>query len=48
MIVFNGIDLIALAAVVVLITFCGVLIVVDRTAYAGKKRKQKRREEGKK
>lgn len=42
MIVFNGIDLIILAVVVVLFAICGILLVIDRIAYAVNKGKQKR------
>ena len=42
MIVFNGIDLIGLVIMVVLLVICGIILVIDRIAYAVKKRQQKR------
>ena len=42
MIVFNGMDLIGLAIMVVLLVICGFVLVIDRIAYAVKKRQQKR------
>ena len=42
MVVFNGMDLIGLAIMAVLLVICGVILVVDRIAYAVKKRQQKR------
>ena len=42
MIVFNGMDLIILAVGAVLLVICGIILVVDRIAYAVKKRQQKR------
>jgi hypothetical protein len=43
MIIFNGIDLIILVVGGTLLTICGILLAVDRIAYAVKKCKQKRR-----
>lgn len=49
MIVFNGMNLIILAVGVavgaVLLVICGIVIMVDRIAYAVKKRQQKRIDE---
>ena len=42
MIVFNGLELIGLAVTAVLLVICGIILVIDRIAYAVKKRKQKR------
>lgn len=42
MIVFNGMDLIGLAIMVVLLVICGIILVIDRIAYFVKKRQQKR------
>lgn len=42
MIVFNGMDLIILAIGAVLLVICGIILVIDRIAYAVKKRQQKR------
>lgn len=42
MIVFNGMDLIWLAIGAVLLILCGIVLVIDRIAYAIKKRQQKR------
>lgn len=42
MIVFDGLKLIGLAGMVVLLVICGIIIVIDRIAYAVKKRQQKR------
>ena len=42
MIVFNGMDLIGLAVMLVPLVICGIIIVIDRIAYAVKKRQQKR------
>lgn len=42
MIVFNGMDLIALAIMAVLLVICGIILVIDRIAYVVKKRQQKR------
>lgn len=45
MIVFNGMDLISLAIGAVLLIICGIILVIDRIAYAVKKRQQKRIDE---
>ncbi len=45
MIVFNGMDLIGLAIMAVLLVICGIILVIDRIAYAVKKRQQKRIDE---
>ena len=45
MIVFNGMDLIWLAIGAVFLIICGVILVIDRIAYAIKKRQQKRIDE---
>lgn len=45
MIVFNGMDLIILAIGAVLLAICGIILVIDRIAYAVKKRQQKRIDE---
>ena len=42
MIVFDGLDLIGLAIMAVLLVICGIILVIDRIAYAVKKRQQKR------
>ena len=42
MIVFDGFKLIGLAVMVVLFIICGIILVVDRIAYAVKKYQQKR------
>ena len=42
MIVFNGMHLIGLAIMAVLFVICGIILVIDRIAYALKKRQQKR------
>jgi len=42
MIVFDGLELIGLAVMAALLIICGILLVVDRIAYAVKKRQQKR------
>lgn len=42
MIVFDGLTLVGLAIMAVLLVICGVILVVDRIAYAVKKRQQKR------
>lgn len=42
MIVFNGMDLIILAIGTVLLIICGIILVIDRIAYAMKRRQQKR------
>lgn len=42
MIVFNGMHLIGLAIMAVLLVICGIILVIDRIAYALKKRQQKR------
>lgn len=42
MIVFNGMHLIGLAIMAVLLVICGIILVIDRIAYAVKKRQQKR------
>ena len=45
MIFFNGMDLILLAILAVLLVICGIILVIDRIAYAVKKRQQKRIDE---
>lgn len=45
MIVFNGVDLIGLAVMAVLLAICGIILAIDRIAYAVKKRQQKRIDE---
>lgn len=45
MIVIDWMDLIALAIFTVLFVICGIALVVDRIAYAVKKRQQKRIDE---
>ena len=45
MIVFDGLKLIGLAIMAVLLFICGIILVVDRIAYAVKKRQQKRIDE---
>jgi len=45
MIVFNGLDLIGLAIMAALLVICGIILVIDRIAYAVKKRQQKRIDE---
>ena len=42
MIVFDGLKLIGLAIMAVLLVVCGIILVIDRIAYAVKKRQQKR------
>ena len=42
MIFFNGMDLIGLAIMAVLLGIYGIILVIDRIAYAMKKRQQKR------
>ena len=42
MIVFDGLELIGLAVMVVLLVICGIILIIDRIAYAVKKRQQKR------
>ena len=42
MIVFDGLELIGLAIMAVLLVICGIILVIDRIAYAVKKRQQKR------
>ena len=42
MIVFDGMHLIGLAILAVLLVICGIILVIDRIAYAVKKRQQKR------
>lgn len=42
MIVFDGLELIGLAVMAVLLVIFGIAIVIDRIAYAAKKRRQKR------
>jgi cell division protein FtsW (lipid II flippase) len=42
MIVFNGMDLIWLAIMAVLLVICGIILIIERIAYAMKKRQQKR------
>ena len=41
MIVFNGLELIGLTIMAVLLVICGFILVIDRIAYAMKKRQQK-------
>ena len=45
MIVFNGIDLIGLAIMAALLVISGIILLIDRIAYAVKKRQQKRIDE---
>jgi len=45
MIVFNGMDLIGLVIMAVSLVIFGVILVIDRIAYAVKKRQQKRIDE---
>lgn len=45
MIVFDGLKLIGLAVMLVLLVICGIILVIDRIAYAVKKRQQKRIDE---
>ena len=45
MIVFNGMDLMGLAVMAALLVICGIILVIDRIAYAVKKRQQKRIDE---
>lgn len=45
MIVFDGLELIGLAVMLVLFVVCGIILVIDRIAYAVKKRQQKRIDE---
>lgn len=45
MIVFNGFKLIGLAVMAVLLVIYGILLVIDRIAYAVEKRQQKRIDE---
>jgi len=42
MIFFDGLELIGLAIMAVLLVICGIILVIDRIAYAVKKRQQKR------
>ena len=42
MIIFDGFKLIGLAVMAVLLVICGILLVIDRIAYAIEKRQQKR------
>ena len=42
MIIFDGFKLIGLAVIAVLLVICGIILVIDRIAYAVKKRQQKR------
>lgn len=42
MIVFDGLKLIGLAVMLVLLFICGIVLVIDRIAYAVKNRQQKR------
>ena len=42
MIVFDGLTLVGLAIMTVLLVICGIILVIDRIAYAVKKRQQKR------
>jgi len=48
MIVFNGIDLIGLAIMAALLVISGIILLIDRIAYAVKKRQQKRIDEASK
>lgn len=41
MIVFDGFELIGLAVITALLVICGIIIIIDRIAYAVKKRQQK-------
>jgi len=41
MIVFDELELIGLAIMAVLLVICGIILVIDRIAYAVKKRQQK-------
>jgi len=45
MIVFDGLELIGLAVMAVALVICGIILVIDRIAYAVKKRQQKRIDE---
>ena len=45
MIVFDGLQLIGLAVMLALLVICGIILVIDRIAYAVKKRQQKRIDE---
>lgn len=45
MIVFDGLELIGLAIMAVALVICGIVLVIDRIAYAVKKRQQKRIDE---
>jgi hypothetical protein len=42
MIIFDGLELIGLAVMAVLLVICGIILFIDRIAYAVKKRQQKR------
>ena len=42
MIVFDGLELIGLAVMAALLVILGIILVIDRIAYAVKKRQQKR------
>lgn len=42
MVVFDGCKLIGLAVMAALLVICGIILVIDRIAYAVKKRQQKR------
>jgi len=42
MVVFDGLELIGLATMAVLLVICGIILAIDRIAYAVKKRQQKR------
>ena len=42
MVVFDGFKLIGLAVMAALLVICGIILVIDRIAYAVKKRQQKR------
>ena len=45
MIVFDGLELIGLAVMGALLVICGIILVIDRIAYAVKKGQQKRIDE---
>lgn len=42
MIVFDGLEVIGLAIMAALLVICGIVLIIDRIAYAVKKRQQKR------
>ena len=45
MIVFDGMDLIAIAILAAVFVICGIILLIDRIAFAVKKRQQKRIDE---